>query len=51
MKRAWKGSILAVVAVLIAASTVWADPAPPASPVRLVFIHHSTGGNWLADPE
>jgi PKD repeat protein len=24
---------------------------PPASPVRLVFIHHSTGGNWLADPE
>jgi hypothetical protein len=22
---------------------------PPASPVRLVFIHHSTGGNWLAN--
>lgn len=22
---------------------------PPASPVRLVFIHHSTGGFWLAD--
>ncbi|TAL68881.1 MAG: T9SS type A sorting domain-containing protein [Bacteroidetes bacterium] len=25
------------------------DPTPPANPVRLVFIHHSTGGNWLAD--
>ncbi len=26
------------------------DPAdPPASPVRLVFVHHSTGQNWLAD--
>ncbi|GEM_PF-1984428 len=25
------------------------DPAPPASPVRLIFVHHSTGGNWLAD--
>lgn len=23
---------------------------PPAEPVRLIFIHHSTGGNWLADP-
>jgi len=25
------------------------DPSPPASPVRLIFIHHSTGENWLAD--
>ena len=25
------------------------NSAPPGSPVRLVFIHHSTGGNWLAD--
>jgi len=25
------------------------DPSPPTSPVRLVFVHHSTGGNWLAD--
>ena len=23
--------------------------APPAAPVRLIFIHHSTGENWLAD--
>ncbi len=26
------------------------NPAPPAAPVKLIFIHHSTGGNWLADP-
>ena len=26
------------------------DPRPPSAPVKLVFIHHSTGGNWLADP-
>ncbi|MCP4424306.1 MAG: hypothetical protein GY803_07445 [Chloroflexi bacterium] len=24
-------------------------PAPPAKPVKLIFLHHSTGGNWLAD--
>jgi hypothetical protein len=24
-------------------------PSPPASPVKLIFIHHSTGQNWLAD--
>lgn len=26
------------------------DSSPPDSPVKLIFIHHSTGGNWLADP-
>jgi hypothetical protein len=26
------------------------DPNPPVQPVKLIFIHHSTGGNWLADP-
>ncbi|MGD9100754.1 MAG: carbohydrate binding domain-containing protein [Anaerolineae bacterium] len=26
------------------------DPTPPAEPVKLIFVHHSTGGNWLADP-
>ena len=25
------------------------DPSPPTQPVKLVFIHHSTGGYWLAD--
>lgn len=26
------------------------DTTPPETPVKLIFIHHSTGGNWLADP-
>ena len=26
-----------------------AAPTPPSQPVRLIFIHHSTGENWLAD--
>ncbi len=25
------------------------NPGPPDSPVKLIFIHHSTGENWLAD--
>lgn len=25
------------------------NPAKPATPVKLIFIHHSTGGMWLAD--
>ncbi len=25
------------------------DPSPPASPVKLIFIHHSTGQAWLED--
>ncbi|MBK8166929.1 MAG: hypothetical protein IPK64_13380 [bacterium] len=25
------------------------SPAPPTSVVKLIFIHHSTGANWLAD--
>jgi hypothetical protein len=25
------------------------NPNPPASPVKLIFIHHSTGQNWLDD--
>lgn len=26
-----------------------AAPKPPASPVKLIFVHHSTGEEWLAD--
>lgn len=26
------------------------NPNPPGAPVKLIFVHHSTGGNWLADP-
>ena len=25
------------------------DPSPPLQPMRLIFIHHSTGENWLVD--
>jgi len=25
------------------------DPSPPEQTVKLIFIHHSCGGNWLAD--
>ena len=25
------------------------DPAPPVEPVKLVFVHHSCGENWLTD--
>jgi hypothetical protein len=25
------------------------DPSPPGAPVKLIFIHHSTGENWLTD--
>lgn len=27
------------------------DPSPPGQPVRLVFIHHSVGENWLDDSQ
>jgi hypothetical protein len=32
---------------IVSASQV--NPNPPSRPVRLVFIHHSTGENWLSD--
>ncbi len=41
---------LAQAQALPAAAPLADDPTPPASPVKLIFIHHSTGGNWLADP-
>jgi PKD repeat protein len=31
------------------AGVVQAVPTPPAEPVKLIFIHHSTGENWLKD--
>jgi len=36
--------------VRLYASLMSLDTNPPAQPVKLIFIHHSTGGNWLADP-
>jgi hypothetical protein len=32
-----------------AASAQGIDSRPPAKPVKLIFIHHSSGENWLAD--
>ena len=57
-------SLLVLSSLLIIAGTAIASPTlpfshtlptflsadPPAAPVKLIFIHHSTGGNWLADP-
>jgi hypothetical protein len=46
---------VAVLAAVLAVATACPPPvaalnaAPPASPVKLVFIHHSTGEAWLAD--
>ncbi|MFZ2631535.1 MAG: hypothetical protein WA081_04690, partial [Desulfosalsimonadaceae bacterium] len=39
--------LLAVCHPPIASGT---DITPPASIQKLIFIHHSTGGHWLADP-
>lgn len=38
------------VPVLVTDSIAAASPVSPTAPVKLIFIHHSTGGNWLADP-
>jgi len=43
------GAGLAVSAGLPALPAQTPNPSPPASPVKLIFIHHSTGENWLAD--
>ena len=46
------GRVAGVAVLLLAARAVAAlpqNPNPPSSPVRLIFIHHSTGQNWLAD--
>ena len=65
MKRqAWTNMMAAPLALLIATALVPAlcfagtprgraisadSAAPPSSPVKLVFVHHSCGENWLAD--
>ena len=43
--------IVAVLSVLTAVvpSEAQASVSPPAEPVRLIFIHHSCGSNWLSD--
>jgi hypothetical protein len=43
--------VIAVLSVLTVGSSfeVQASVTPPAEPVRLIFIHHSCGSNWLSD--
>ena len=50
--------VVIVLSLLLAAGSALAgpqtrltadNPNPPASTVKLIFIHHSTGENWLAD--
>jgi hypothetical protein len=42
-------AVLAVVAARPLPAGAAVNTAPPASPVKLVFIHHSTGQAWLED--
>ncbi len=42
--------LLLAVGPLLTPAAQTDDPSPPAEPVKLIFVHHSTGGNWLADP-
>lgn len=41
--------ILGVILLGSSASAAGDDPTPPTETVKLIFIHHSTGENWLRD--
>ncbi len=50
MKRGMLCLFLALAFCIIGpAALAQLDPDPPSAPVRLIFIHHSTGENWLSD--
>lgn len=50
MKRGMLCLVLALAFCIIGpAALAQLDPDPPSVPVRLIFIHHSTGENWLSD--
>lgn len=40
---------MVLILVLLAIPVVCADTTPPGEPVKLIFIHHSVGENWLSD--
>jgi hypothetical protein len=44
---AWIGPAQAVTLPVALSTTL--DPTQPAQTVRLIFIHHSVGENWLRD--
>ena len=41
--------ILFLIIFLLAAQISFAETIPPDHPVKLIFIHHSVGENWLSD--
>lgn len=48
----WLGLIILLYGILLVRAAALASPidaSPPAAPVKLIFIHHSCGENWLAD--
>jgi hypothetical protein len=55
MRKNWRTHVLFTLALI--AGLLWPlgvaaqadDPTPPSEPVKLIFIHHSTGENWLTD--
>ncbi|MBI4614999.1 MAG: hypothetical protein HY720_15410, partial [Planctomycetes bacterium] len=49
MRRSVFSGIALAALIASAASGQTDDPTPPKETVRLVFIHHSTGENWLSD--
>ena len=42
-------AFLSVLTVFSICVEVHASVNPPEEPVRLIFIHHSCGSNWLSD--
>lgn len=58
LKNLFRLMIIFFIIMMGAAKLAWSDsisqsqtdhPSPPASVAKLIFIHHSCGGNWLAD--
>lgn len=45
----WQWIFTAILLLMSVKAFGAVDASAPDTPVKLVFIHHSTGGNWLAD--
>ena len=43
--------VLRAESVLSSPLSAAADPSPPPAPIRLAFIHHSVGDDWLSQTE